>query len=221
MSKKMKQAQLALTVFGLFVVAYNIFELITNKYSTSQGIIFVIESLAGIVLIYLPNIARKLLKIEIPAAIVLFYWFFLTISVFIGTGLHVISLIFFWDKVLHAVSPMLLTVLGYGLIATFLKDADISKTSPWLFIIMGFAFAGLCGVFWEFWEFLCDQFFNMNLQRYNASSGTPFIGREALMDTMGDLFTNTLGALALTIFAGVKSHNHPEYFEQFKIKKLP
>lgn len=220
MSKKMKQIQWALTIFGLFVVAYNVYEFFIAKYSINQGIIFIVESLAGIVLIYLPNIARKLFKIELPDAIVIFYWFFLIISVFIGTGLHVISLISFWDKVLHAVSPMLLTVVGYGLIATFLKDADITKTSPLLFLIMGFAFAGLCGVFWEFWEFACDQLMDMNLQRYNTASGVPFVGREALMDTMGDLLTNTLGALALLIFAAVKSHNNPAYFEQFKIKKI-
>ena len=59
---------------------------------------------------------------------------------------------------------------------------------------MGFAFAGLCGIFWEFWEFICDSVGGMNLQRYATLDGTPFIGREALMDTMGDLLTNTIGA---------------------------
>ena len=146
MSKTVKKVQIALVVFGLFVVCYNIFEFITNKYSTTQGITFIIESLAGIVLIFLPQIMKKLFHLHIPDAIVLFYWFFLFISVFLGTGMHLISIISFWDKILHAVSPMVLTALGYGLIGLLLKKAPIAKTSPWLFLLFGFAFAGLCGV---------------------------------------------------------------------------
>ncbi len=121
MSKTVKKVQIALVVFGLFVVCYNIFEFITNKYSTTQGITFIIESLAGIVLIFLPQIMKKLFHLHIPDAIVLFYWFFLFISVFLGTGMHLISIISFWDKILHAVSPMVLTALGYGLIGLLLK----------------------------------------------------------------------------------------------------
>ena len=79
------------------------------------------------------------------------------------------------------------------------------KTSPWLFLLFGFAFAGLCGVFWEFWEFLCDQFLGMNLQRFAASDGTLFVGRAALMDTMGDLLTNTIGAALMGLFAWSQS----------------
>src|SRR5699024_1487578 len=111
-----------------------------------------------------------------------------------------------------------LTALGYGLIGLLLKDAPIAKTSPWLFLLFGFAFAGLCGVFWEFWEFLCDQFLGMNLQRFAASDGTLFVGRAALMDTMGDLFTNTIGALVMGIFAWSQGRNNRDYFENYRLK---
>nr|WP_242589902.1 hypothetical protein [Enterococcus sp. DIV0660C] len=217
---ELKKVQIALLAFGVFVVSYNIFEFVTQKYSTTQGITFIVESLAGIVLIFLPQIIFKLFKIKIPAAIVLFYWFFLFISVFLGTGLHLISIIPFWDKILHAVSPMVLTALGYGLIGYLMKDATIEKTSPWLFLLFGFAFAGTCGVFWEFWEFLCDQFLGMNLQRFAASNGTLFIGRAALMDTMGDLFTNTMGALFMGIFAWANSRKNLAYFKSYRLEKV-
>ena len=220
MNKTMKKIQLALVAFGVFVVCYNLYEFITKKYSTTQGVTFIIESLAGILLIFLPQIVRKIAKLYGPDAIVLFYWFFLFISVFLGTGMHLISIISFWDKILHAVSPMVLTALGYGLIGLLLKDAPIATTSPWLFLLFGFAFAGLCGVFWEFWEFLCDQFLGMNLQRFAASDGTLFVGRAALMDTMGDLFTNTIGALVMGIFAWTQGRNNRDYFENYRLKIL-
>ena len=220
MNKTMKKIQLALVAFGVLVVCYNLYEFITKKYSTTQGVTFIIESLAGILLIFLPQIVRKIAKLYVPDAIVLFYWFFLFISVFLGTGMHLISIISFWDKILHAVSPMVLTALGYGLIGLLLKDAPIAKTSPLLFLLFGFAFAGLCGVFWEFWEFLCDQFLGMNLQRFAASDGTLFVGRAALMDTMGDLFTNTIGALVMGIFAWTQGRNNRDYFENYRLKIL-
>ncbi|MGX7172567.1 hypothetical protein [Enterococcus ratti] len=216
----MKKIQTALLFFGALVVCYNLYEFFLKKYSTKQGITFIIESSAGILLIFLPQIVKKLTKLCIPDAIVLFYWFFLFISVFLGTGMHLISIVSFWDKILHAVSPMVLTALGYGLIGLLLKEAPISKTSPWLFLLFGFAFAGVCGVFWEFWEFLCDQFLGMNLQRFASSNGTVFVGRAALMDTMGDLLTNTIGALLMGIFTWLQGKNNPNYFENYRLKIL-
>ncbi|HCC6711887.1 TPA: hypothetical protein LP163_000404 [Enterococcus faecium] len=218
--KEIKKVQITLLAFGVFVVCYNFYEFITQKYSTSQGITFIVESLLGIALIFMPQVILKVFKLKIPAAIVLFYWFFLFISVFLGTGMHLISIISFWDKILHAVSPMVLTALGYGLIGYLMKDAEISKTSPWLFLLFGFAFAGLCGVFWEFWEFLCDQFLGMNLQRFAASDGTLFVGRAALMDTMGDLLTNTIGAALMGLFAWSQSKKDERYFESYKLEKV-
>lgn len=207
-----------LLIFGLFCFAYNLWELIAGKYSTKQGITFVLECFLGIVLIFLPEFIRKVLKIIVPETIVYFYWFFLFISVFLGTSLHMISIIYFWDKILHLISPMLLTAVGYCICSYLLRDTDRSQVSPWLFLIFGFAFAGLCGVLWEFWEFTCDSIGNMNLQRYNHSNGQPFIGRAALMDTMGDLFTNTIGALLMTIFSYIKSKTQKDYFNSYKIK---
>ena len=219
MGKKYKQIKYFLLVFGLFCFIYNVWELIDGKYSTKQGVTFVLECLLGIVLIFLPEFISKIFKIVIPEAIIYFYWFFLFISVFVGTSLHMISIIYFWDKILHLISPMLLTAIGYGLIGYLLKDTKQSSVSPWLFLIFGFAFAGLCGVIWEFWEFICDSIGNMNLQRYNHSNGQPFIGREALMDTMGDLFTNTLGALIMTAYSFIKNNHSNDYFKQYTVKK--
>jgi len=218
--KNMKKIQLWLSIIGIGVLCFNIYELIISKFSTSQSITLIIEAISGIVLIYLPNILRQVLKLVFPNGIILFYWFFILISVFMGTCLHFMSIVPFWDKILHFISPMILTITGYGIIAALLKKTDLSEVSPWLFLVMGFSFAGVCGVVWEFWEFFCDQFFHMNLQRYNTSGGVPLVGRKALMDTMGDLLTNTLGSLTLSLFAMKKSLNRPEWFNHFKITRL-
>ncbi|MBG8516718.1 hypothetical protein FRZ43_13610 [Enterococcus faecium] len=41
MIKEIKKVQIALLAFGVFVVCYNFYEFITQKYSTSQGITFI------------------------------------------------------------------------------------------------------------------------------------------------------------------------------------
>lgn len=220
MKSNLKKVQYALFAFGIFCVVFNIWEFISAKYSTKQGIIFIVESIMGILLIFLPVFLEKILKIKVSDSIIYFYWFFLFISVFLGTALHMISIIYFWDKILHLVSPMLLTAVGYGIIGFFLRNTDKKMISPWFFLLFGFAFAGLCGVLWEFWEFLCDSIGNMNLQRYNMSNGNPFIGREALMDTMGDLFTNTVGALLMLVFSYIKSKKNPNYFDNYIFRKM-
>lgn len=208
------------TIFGILVFGYSFWEMFQGTYEQSQALLFMFQALLGIALIYAPELIEKLIKIRFPKTTIYFYWFFLLISVFLGTVLHLIEIVSFWDKILHTVSPMVLTAVGYGITCMVLKDTAPKEVSIWLFLLMGFSFAGICGVFWEFWEFLCDSVANMNLQRYATLDGTPFVGRAALMDTMGDLFTNTLGAFLMGVFAFVQSKGKANYFENYRIEKI-
>ncbi|MDN6725974.1 MAG: hypothetical protein L0L43_05690, partial [Tetragenococcus halophilus] len=124
-----------------------------------------------------------------------------------------------WDKLLHLVSPMILTAIGYGILSEFLKGQNITARSPWLFLIFGFSFAGICGVFWEFWEWSWDMLLDMNLQRYK-SGNTVFVGRRVLQDTMGDLLINVIGSFLLSFFAWYKSRYNSAYFEKFRVQFL-
>ncbi|OTN76329.1 hypothetical protein A5886_001406 [Enterococcus sp. 8G7_MSG3316] len=220
MGNNYQRIQQVFTIFGFLVLGFSIWEFFQNVYPQSQGLMFIAQAILGILLIFVPEYSKKLLKVQLPNATVYFYWFFLLISVFMGTILHLIEIVSFWDKILHAVSPMVLTAVGYGLICILLKETPVSKVSPWLFLLMGFAFAGLCGIFWEFWEFMCDSIGGMNLQRYATLDGTDFIGREALMDTMGDLLTNTIGAALMGVIAYFQGRGKPEYFDSYRIQKI-
>lgn len=204
--------------FGLITLLVNIIKIFTVQ-PASQYILLTLEMLLGIAVLFVPFLFTKLTGLVFPKMVRLYYWFFLWISVFLGTGFRLIIVIPFWDKILHTVSPILLVAVGYAFIGYYLRDIDYAKISPWLFIIMGFAFAGLCGVFWEFWEFLCDSLGDMNLQRYMSESGVPYVGQAALMDTMGDLLTNTLGALVLTLYSFTQRHK-PEYFKSYAFRKV-
>lgn len=207
-----------LLAFGFITLLVNIVKSFVVQ-PKEQYLLLTVEMIAGIAVIFVPFIFTRFTGLIFPKMVRLYYWFFLWIAVFLGTGLRLIIIVPFWDKILHAISPILLVAVGYAIIGYCLREADFSKISPWLFIVMGFAFAGLCGVFWEFWEFLCDSIGNMNLQRYMTEAGQPYIGRAALMDTMGDLLTNTIGALLLTFYSFIK-RNDPDYFKAYAFRKI-
>ncbi|MBL1230149.1 hypothetical protein IW492_12995 [Enterococcus sp. BWB1-3] len=216
--KQERTAFFGLLLFGIFTLVMNFVRMFISE-PTSLYQLLTVEMIAGIGTIFIPFIFTKFTGLIFPKIIRLYYWFFLFISVFLGTGFQFMLIFPLWDKFLHAVSPILLVAVGYALINHYLRNSDYSSISPWLFIIMGFAFAGICGVFWEFWEFLCDSLGNMNLQRYMTESGQLYVGREALMDTMGDLLTNTAGSLILTVYSVTQRHN-PNYFRAYAFRKL-
>lgn len=205
------------TFIAFIIVAFNVYECIFQKVSMKSGIIFIIEGLLGIILIYAPFLFKKWFKISFPNELIFMYWFFILISVFLGTCLHLISYFKYYDKLLHFSSPIVLTFLGYGILTYFLEKSRSQYSSIWFFMIFGFAFAQMCGVLWEFWEFLCDQFLGLNLQRY-LFHGQPLIGRKALLDTMGDLFVNTCGSLIASVYAYLREKKTSiQYFKNFKI----
>ena len=56
-----------------------------------------------------------------------------------------ISIISFWDKILHFVSPMLLTAVGYGIAGFLLKKTKYADVSRGYFII----WVCICRALWR------------------------------------------------------------------------
>ena len=86
-------------------------------------------------------------------------------------------------------------------------------------VLYALSFAIFCGVCWEFYEFTCDGLFGMNLQRYASSAGKAFVGRAALMDTMGDLIADTIGAGLLCIYAYFNIKRSSRWLQGFYFHK--
>ncbi|MCD5003402.1 hypothetical protein IV487_13110 [Enterococcus saccharolyticus] len=211
-----------LLIFGFATLLFNISEFFWSKASPLAILVSIVECLLGIGLIYGPEFFKRYFKIVFTHQLVYFYWLFLFMSVFLGTCLHMMDIVPFWDKILHLTSPMILTAVGYGILGTLLEgiDTEIRHISPWVFLLFGFAFAGVCGVFWEFWEWSWDAVGNMNLQRYMTIDGVGFVGHAALADTMGDLLINTIGAILMGAYSWKQQLKNPDYFEGFLIKIL-
>ncbi|MDI9498858.1 MAG: hypothetical protein QM270_10310 [Bacillota bacterium] len=154
------------------------------------------QALAGIILTPLAGLLDRRSRLAIPPLPRSLFAIFLLCALGLGSAWSLCEVIAGWDKLLHASSAALLTLLGAGLLHSRLPNGktDIGRTTT-----AGFCFAGTAGVFWEFFEFLVDSLLGLNSQRFRAPDGTALCGQAALLDTMGDLLTNTLGALGMAL----------------------
>lgn len=216
---KKQWLQYALIGLGLINIIYNSILLFRGEASVSHQLTIIVETVAGMTLVFIPQIAERFFKIEVSDTIVWGYLLFLLTSIFIGTGWDLYNRISFWDKILHAVSPIILTMVGYAVFTRLMKSVSNSGSLVGAYLLFGFAFAGVCGIAWEFWEFSWDHLLDMNLQRYMAFGGEQFVGREALMDTMGDFFWNIIGALITLVYSWMRSKQVTSYFDRYYIFK--
>ncbi|MCX7616066.1 MAG: hypothetical protein N2Z68_01600 [Patescibacteria group bacterium] len=84
---------------------------------------------------------------------------------------------------------------GWGALLFFfffgsLFSEERGANHPWervRILILAIAFASFVGVFWEFGEFILNQYFSVGME-------------QSIPDTMGDLFLDILGALTFGLF---------------------
>ena len=147
----------------------------------------------------------------------MFFVLFIYGSVYLGTVYHFYS-VPYWDKGLHLLSGALLGGFSFSAFGALVPEDAIAKISPFFIGMYSVAFAVFCGVLWDFYEFTCDSF-GMNLQRY-MQAGRPLVGRAALMDTMGDLFADFIGALLFAAVAYLQLKKNRNWLKNFFFKRI-
>ena len=149
-----------------------------------------------IILIFLPLIIEKILKIEIPNSLKIFFIIFLFASKFLGGNNFYYSTVFLYDKIIHTV---------YGIFAFFLsifiliKSNSYNKNKMFFNIAFIISFILATSVLWEFLEFGVDKLLHKNGQRLETG----------ISDTMFDLLGSFAASIILSIF----------YFIETKFKK--
>lgn len=176
------------------------------------------EIVLGLGLIFLPRIIAKIGKFSLPDVIYLFFLLFIYGSVYLGTVNHFYSIVAHWDKGLHLLSGPLVSAFGLSLLGAMLPKDIIFRLSRSFVYLYGVAFGVLGGVLWEFYEFTCDSF-GMNLQRY-MQAGKPLVGRAALLDTMGDLWMDFIGAALFMVFVIIKLAKDKHWLKNFEFHKI-
>lgn len=173
---------------------------------------------AGIVLALLPLGLERWGHFRFPLILKLIYEAFIFGAVLLGTGMQFYN-IPYWDKFLHLFSASMLAGLGLTIFCALTPADRLKTTIPLLLSLFAFTFGATIGVFWEFYEFTFDGLLGLNMQRFMAA-GVPLVGRAALMDTMGDLFADVFGSLALALFAYFEVKKNVGWLDAFKFRRV-
>lgn len=174
----------------------------------SDYILMLVSCIAGIIVMGLPSLTEKRLKVIVPDGLTVAYFIFLYAGIFLGEVQNYFHVFPYWDVLLHSFSGGLLAVLGFKLIC-ILNDWDKldMHLSPFFIALFSFCFAVTIGVIWEIYEFSADSLLGMNMQKYMTETGELLIGQAALQDTMKDFIVNVVAALLVSVagFFSVKN----------------
>jgi hypothetical protein len=191
-------------------IVYAIFGMIHAPFSPVPGVAYtklksdyalmLLQCSAGIIVMFLPSMFERRLKIAIPSGMYSVYVVFLYCAVYLGEVRSFYYNVPNWDKVLHVFSGLMLGALSFSLISLLNKTQKAKITlSPAFVAIFAFSFAVAAGVAWEIYEFSVDSLFSLNMQKYALENGTPLLGHAALTDTMEDLIVDALGAIVMSL----------------------
>lgn len=170
-------------------------------------LLLLIEVFIGILIAILPFVIEKFGYFYFPQVELIFFYIFLYMSIFLGSGLQFYG-VTFWDKYEHVLSAMMLAGLGFSIFQGLLDSRDNAWRAPFLMSLFAFSFGTACGVFWELYEFTADGLGRLNLQRY-AEAGRLLVGRAALMDTMTDLIADLTGAFLMALIGYLMMKRDP------------
>ncbi|MGD9761129.1 MAG: hypothetical protein AB7U52_01675 [Candidatus Izemoplasmatales bacterium] len=162
----------------------------------------------AIVLFSLPWILESRFKLDIPNYLEIIISTFLFSSIVLGNIHGLLETVRGYDKFLHIVSGISISIIGYEIIHSY----NSSKTNnmnlkPGVLSFFAFCFSITLLVLWEFYEFAVDTIaYNIsndtsrNMQRYQwINESLIYPQPYGLMDTMLDLIVGSIGAMVVSL----------------------
>ena len=192
-----KLFQYSLIVMFFFGFLYNY--LIDDWYS-------VIVTLISPIVVFMPQIL-KWFKLKIPDDYVFMYLILVFAGLFIGETVGVYIFTYWYDKLVHGFSGILLFVLGLAITYKRFGYAHI-KNNFWKVFIYCLFFALLIELVWETIEVSNDFFIGTNMTQ------------DGLRDTTLDLTMTILGSTFAGILTYINIHVRKVWFIDQYIKEL-
>lgn len=147
-------------------------------------------------LTFYPSILEKKFGVYLPGSLQIIITLFIFGAQYLGEIKDFYNKIPWWDTMLHTTSGVVLGVIGFMFVYLLNKSySNSNNLSPFFVVMFAFCFAVTMGVFWEFFEYGADRILGTNMQKFRF----PELGQDGLVDTMSDLFVDTLGALITSI----------------------
>lgn len=136
----------------------------------------------------LPMLVGKRFHLQFPTEFEFIAVGFIFATLYLGNIQDFYNRFWWWDKLLHGSSGVILGILGFNLIILVKSCNRTMVLTPFFSTLFAFLFAITLGTIWEIFEFTMDEFFELSMQK------------SSLEDTMWDLIMDTAGALSMTIF---------------------
>jgi uncharacterized membrane protein YjdF len=152
--------------------------------SKSTGDILISFSL--LVVVFMPNILRKI-GLQVTPMMELLYLIFVFFAQIFGSIFDFYQLFYFYDKLVHFISGILTSFIGIYIVVKFKKNVHKNITFNCIMII--FTVMAIAG-FWEFFEFISTSVFGGDPQKVITTG----VG-----DTMGDMLSALFGSLFMSL----------------------
>ena len=193
-------------VISLLLV-FNIIGFLIDKDDSqkSRAMFNAIQSLLMLLCTFVPGFIERTGKVSVPNVMSITFILFCLAHFVVGEigELYIKSKIF--DSILHTLSGSMIAILGFSIIRLLNNSEKVDLNLNPLFVsIFVVCFSVMIGVLWEVIEFAADAITGSNMQRYSDSiTREPFLGRDALFDTMKDLMLDMIGALVVAVISYV------------------
>lgn len=229
--KKMSKTKLLyiairVSISLLFIINIVGFFIGKDDSQKSRDLFNATQSFLMLLCTFVPGFIERTGKVSVPNVMSVTFICFCLAHFVVGEigELYVKSKIF--DSILHTLSGSMIAILGFSIIRLLNNSEKVDlKLNPMFVAIFVVCFSITIGVLWECVEFAADMITGSNMQRYSDSvTREPFLGRDALFDTMKDLVLDTIGALVVAIISYVdlkKQRGHTAIKWFIEKKNLP
>lgn len=163
-----------------------VISIIGALYFQNWNTLFII--ILTLILTLIPGIVKERYKINFPIGFHFTIVFFIYASIFLGDINNFYDKFWWWDIAMHLIIAISLGLIGF-MFLLFLYQGEKLMAKPFMISILTFSLALSIGALWEIFEFFMDSVFGTNMLK------------SGLLDTMGDLIVDGIGAL-IASFAG-------------------
>ena len=119
-----------------------------------------------LVLFLLPSFIQRKLQIELPSTLEIIIICFIFAAEIMGELQNYFVQYPNWDTMLHTLSGFLLAAVGFSMVDLLNRNKPESfNLSPLFLALVAFCFSMTAGVLWEFFEFLMDRVFLLDMQK--------------------------------------------------------
>lgn len=171
----------------------------TNHFATA------FTALLSVIITYIPNFITGIKLMVIPPFITTIFSVFIFLAMFFGEILNFYERFSWWDSMLHFLSGIIFSLIGYMLFISLNRDNNVrGRLHPTSMVLFAICFSLACGMFWEIFEFGADSLLGMNMQRWQsglasetwtALQNASNMSNPGLINTMKDIICDTAGTL--------------------------